>query len=77
MCAPDVSLPISTRDLSSLRSLEGSTIPQRSSFSISGGRGYTVEPTIMPGWKEATAVQKVSSDTYTATLHDGWCIGSG
>jgi hypothetical protein len=31
----------------------------------------------MPGWEEATAVQKVSSNTYTATLHDDWCIGSG
>ncbi|KAH4206112.1 hypothetical protein HBI95_124290 [Parastagonospora nodorum] len=30
----------------------------------------------MPGWEEATAVQKVSSNTYSATLHDDWCIGS-
>ncbi|KAL5121891.1 hypothetical protein ACEQ8H_000106 [Pleosporales sp. CAS-2024a] len=30
----------------------------------------------MPGWKEATAVEKVSSNNYTATLHDDWCIGS-
>lgn len=31
----------------------------------------------MPGWQEATAVQKLSSNTYAATLHDDWCIGSG
>jgi hypothetical protein len=31
----------------------------------------------MPGWKAATGVQKTSTDTYTATLHDDWCIGSG
>lgn len=31
----------------------------------------------MPGWKEATAVQKLSSNTYISTLHDDWCIGSG
>jgi hypothetical protein len=31
----------------------------------------------MSGWKEATAVQKSSSNSYTATLHDDWCIGSG
>jgi hypothetical protein len=30
----------------------------------------------MPSWREATAVQKSSSNTYTATLHDDWCIGS-
>jgi hypothetical protein len=32
---------------------------------------------IMPGWKAATGVQKTSTDTYTATLHEDWCIGSG
>jgi hypothetical protein len=31
----------------------------------------------MPGWEEATAIQKSSSNLYTATLHDDWCIGSG
>jgi hypothetical protein len=31
----------------------------------------------MPGWDEATAVQKLSSNTYTSTLHDDWCIGTG
>ncbi|KAF2832038.1 hypothetical protein CC86DRAFT_312760 [Ophiobolus disseminans] len=30
----------------------------------------------MSGWEEATAVQKLSSDTYSSTLHDDWCIGS-
>ncbi|KAH8731356.1 thioesterase-like superfamily-domain-containing protein [Phaeosphaeriaceae sp. PMI808] len=30
----------------------------------------------MPGWEEATAVQKLSSNTYTSTLYDDWCIGS-
>ena len=31
----------------------------------------------MPGWGEATAVQKVSTNTYSCELHDDWCIGSG
>lgn len=31
----------------------------------------------MPGWEEATAVQKVSTNTYSCTLHDDWSIGSG
>ncbi|CAA9964669.1 thioesterase family protein [Pyrenophora teres f. maculata] len=30
----------------------------------------------MPGWKEATAVEKLSSNTYSCTLHDDWTIGS-
>ncbi|OAL06684.1 hypothetical protein IQ06DRAFT_321887 [Phaeosphaeriaceae sp. SRC1lsM3a] len=30
----------------------------------------------MPGWREATAVRKLSSNTYASTLHDDWCIGS-
>ncbi|KAF1838692.1 hypothetical protein BDW02DRAFT_564800 [Decorospora gaudefroyi] len=30
----------------------------------------------MPGWEEATAVQKVSSNTYSCTLYDDWCIGT-
>ncbi|KAJ4408124.1 hypothetical protein N0V91_003472 [Didymella pomorum] len=30
----------------------------------------------MPGWEEATAVQKVSTNTYSCTLHDDWSIGS-
>lgn len=30
----------------------------------------------MPGWQEATAVEKLSSNTYSCTLHDDWCIGS-
>jgi hypothetical protein len=32
---------------------------------------------IMPGWEEATAIQKSSLNTYTGVLHDDWCIGSG
>jgi hypothetical protein len=32
---------------------------------------------IMPGWEVATAIKKVSSNTYTGTLYDDWCIGSG
>jgi len=31
----------------------------------------------MPGWEEATAVQKVSTNTYSCILHDDWSIGSG
>jgi hypothetical protein len=31
----------------------------------------------MPGWEEATAVQKLSTNTYSCELHDDWCIGSG
>jgi hypothetical protein len=31
----------------------------------------------MPSWEEATAVEKLSSNTYSCTLHDDWCIGSG
>jgi acyl-coenzyme A thioesterase PaaI-like protein len=31
----------------------------------------------MPSWSEATAVEKVDTRTYAATLHDDWCIGSG
>jgi len=31
----------------------------------------------MPGWEEATAVQKVSNNTYSCILHDDWSIGSG
>ncbi|KAH9860446.1 hypothetical protein J1614_011777 [Plenodomus biglobosus] len=30
----------------------------------------------MSCWTEATAVEKVSTDTYTCTLSDDWCIGS-
>ncbi|KAF1924368.1 uncharacterized protein M421DRAFT_424816 [Didymella exigua CBS 183.55] len=30
----------------------------------------------MPGWEEATAVQKVSANTYSCTLYEDWCIGS-
>ncbi|KZM21601.1 uncharacterized protein EKO05_0008054 [Ascochyta rabiei] len=30
----------------------------------------------MPGWEEATAVQKVSNNTYSCVLHDDWSIGS-
>ncbi|KAF3044756.1 hypothetical protein E8E12_010311 [Didymella heteroderae] len=30
----------------------------------------------MPGWEEATAVQKVSTNTYSCILHDDWSIGS-
>ncbi|KAH7077071.1 thioesterase-like superfamily-domain-containing protein [Paraphoma chrysanthemicola] len=30
----------------------------------------------MPGWGDATAVQKVSSNTYASTLYDDWCIGT-
>ncbi|KAG9199312.1 hypothetical protein G6514_008659 [Epicoccum nigrum] len=30
----------------------------------------------MPAWEEATAVQKVSTNTYSCTLHDDWSIGS-
>ncbi|KAF1943418.1 hypothetical protein EJ02DRAFT_400430 [Clathrospora elynae] len=30
----------------------------------------------MPGWEEATAVQKLSSNTYSCTLYDDWSIGS-
>lgn len=33
--------------------------------------------TTMPGWEEATAVQKVSTTTYSCILHDDWSIGSG
>jgi hypothetical protein len=31
----------------------------------------------MPGWEEATAVEKLSTHTYSCVLHDDWCIGSG
>ncbi|KAL6709784.1 hypothetical protein ACN47E_001213 [Coniothyrium glycines] len=30
----------------------------------------------MPGWEEATAVEKLSSNSYAAVLHDDWCIGT-
>lgn len=30
----------------------------------------------MPGWKEATAVEKLSTHSYSSFLHDDWCIGS-
>ncbi|EUC41175.1 hypothetical protein COCMIDRAFT_106841 [Bipolaris oryzae ATCC 44560] len=30
----------------------------------------------MPGWREATTVQKLSTNTYSCTLHDDWCIGT-
>ncbi|CAO2648838.1 Nn.00g097870.m01.CDS01 [Neocucurbitaria sp. VM-36] len=30
----------------------------------------------MPGWEEATAVQKLSTNEYSCILHDDWCIGS-
>ncbi|EDU41805.1 thioesterase family protein [Pyrenophora tritici-repentis] len=30
----------------------------------------------MPGWEEATAVEKLSPNTYSCTLHDDWTIGS-
>jgi len=31
----------------------------------------------MTSWKEATAVQKIGSNTYSCELHDDWCIGTG
>lgn len=30
----------------------------------------------MPSWEEATAVEKVSSNSYSCFLHDDWCIGT-
>ncbi|KAF9730492.1 hypothetical protein PMIN06_001345 [Paraphaeosphaeria minitans] len=30
----------------------------------------------MPSWKEATAVRKLSANTYECTLQDDWCIGT-
>ncbi|KAF2644387.1 hypothetical protein P280DRAFT_445994 [Massarina eburnea CBS 473.64] len=30
----------------------------------------------MPSWEKATAVQKLSSGTYSCELYDDWCIGS-
>ncbi|KAJ4314032.1 hypothetical protein N0V94_006649 [Neodidymelliopsis sp. IMI 364377] len=30
----------------------------------------------MPSWNEATAVRKVSNNTYSCVLHDDWSIGS-
>jgi hypothetical protein len=31
----------------------------------------------MPSWEQATAVRKLSTNTYSCDLHDDWCIGSG
>lgn len=35
-----------------------------------------LQPT-MTSWEEASAVQKLDTKTYSCTLHDDWCIGTG